>query len=920
MPTVNPSRNITALLLALAFFAWAPAATAQSVGPDHIIRFEEDFRKAGRDGVRIVMHRPPGTNGWDLRLVDMKDSSTLGVTRFPEWTGAAYYDYEAKPVTLSGAEILLFSAKPSSRRNAPPAASQFQVAHAYGQSPRGNGKIWKQIANTTYSELDGGTRLEVRDTNKRTELVRITTEESTFCGGDMGYHVFVPESMAFRTEIALEEALTETEKVKATLPQNKFEPSPYRGFYLWFSASSNRRNSDDSLTVIRPLELGDLSLETAWAESDPGDGREQWVTARLNTALKVRGVRIFPGVGSSEKEFRKYRRPKKLLIATGDGARFEVEIPDLPFRTLMARGGVFVELPRPIRTRCFSLVILDSRPALDKRFGEEHWKTTSVAMSEVTPVSELFGLPPDVAALVVVEMLLKKEDPAQARRLALLASPLGADLVDVLRDVVAEGTEEDRARVAPLLRYMPAEQAVPVLIELFRTIDSDDRSYLAVKRAMVTHREHVANQLVNMLTESPPEDDRKHADLLRLVGRLGAPEDIRPLIRRLGENGRQIRQERIRALTRGGAGMLEELFAVARTRPNTGAGHDALQALSSLGRQLHFRDQGAPPDADSLAVAYRKSKDRRDRLLALRGMRYFRSDAALELLPGVANTAEDPLVRRSALEAIARYPEREARLVLESSLNDPSPDVRIEAVQAIEHRSDRTRSVAALMSYVEDERWPQGLESGFGVIAAIGNERARQYLHTELLRTAPSKRAELIAQAFERNDKAIDAATVAEVLSREDRSFMLTRHLIDSLGVENSEQGQKLLIDIIESETPFPNFEPRRNEILEGRAILSLGRRRTFAARKLLLDLLHERKDSQSQKMLLRSLAFFEDESLIPELEVRKEAAPQGLQSAYQAAIDMIERRARIKSVEETVDAVDDRIQRVREAGENASD
>lgn len=919
--TVNSARArlspVVFTLTLLITLAIGATAAANPVGAGHVIRFDQEITNVGQRGVRVVMHKPAGDNGWSVHLLDRSSNEELAMTRVSEWVGAPYFDYGIESVRMDGADVILFSARPSSRRNAPPTADTLQLAYAYGEAgARAATMQWKEVARAEYSALDGGSSLEIRGEDSSTSLVLITTGESTICGGEFGLQAFVPSQMAFRTEISLDEATEGAQPLKSSLPDGKFERPILSNFYLWFSASSNRRNKDDSLTIIRPIELGDFDPSTAWTEGGSSDGSGQWVTTRINPALKTRGFRIFPGHMENETEFFRHRRPKRILIATDDGTRFSVEIPDVPYRTLESRGGLLVEFPEPLRTTCMTLILLDSRPAR-RNDAEAPWKSSSVAIGEVTPMSELHGLAQDVAALVTVEMLLKEGDPAKARRLALLSSPMGTELVRVLQRVVEGGSEEDRTRVAPLLRYLPSEEAVPTLMALFESIDSDDDSYMSVKRAMVTHREGAAKDLIAMLRNSPPTDDRKHVDLIRLVGRLGEPEDIRPLIRNLGQGKPKVRRERVRAIARGGPTMLDELFGIARNDVNSDAGYDALQAIQTLGRKLHFDAPALDDTEDALVVSYERADSARTRMMVLEGLKHFGHAGAAELLANVATRGVDPLVRKHAVEIVGRYPGNVARSALVRGLQDGSPDVRIEAARALEKRTAGDSSLSALKTYVARETWPQGLKSGYRAVASIGTAHSDQFMEESLVNNLGDPRAELIAGAMRHVDRPISPNVAKRALNSNERTYLLVRYVLDTLGTEDSEEGEQLLHELVQKRS-WSGFDERRSALLRQRAILALGRRRTPEARNALLNMLYTQEDDAVQKAALRALAFFIDESLIAELEVRKRSAPRRLENSFDSAIDMIEQRTQVADIQDTIDSVDERLEeRKKEARES---
>ena len=229
------TRLFTSLIATMLILISVPA-NAQSVGANDIVRYSREFNNMG-GGVEMFMHRAPAANGWSIRVVN-KRSKTLAVTTLPEWAGASYYEIAAVADKIGGAWVLTLEARPSLKMDAPPAAETYQAAFVFGKSPRTGRSIWKVLATASYSALDGGERLVFRQNQRsgQPELLRVTTSDSTFCGGEAGYQQFVPSKLAFRSELNQELLKEGASKVDIALPDQKFEEPLIRGYYLWYSA------------------------------------------------------------------------------------------------------------------------------------------------------------------------------------------------------------------------------------------------------------------------------------------------------------------------------------------------------------------------------------------------------------------------------------------------------------------------------------------------------------------------------------------------------------------------------------------------------------------------------------------------------------------------------------------------------------
>lgn len=842
-------------------------------------RFSESF-----DGVRppieVTLQRLPRESGWQARLLVGSSAQEAASAQFPEWAGAPYYDYDVELRSLGGVSVLLFEAIPATGRDAPGSASSFQALFAQ------RGRSWTLVTQTRYSLLDGGIRLEWSDNG---ELIRRTQDAGAFCAApslNAGYQRFIPTSLTFSS--AVDTDLIEsnaTTEANTLVPDAPFELEPYN-YSLWYAASSNQRNPDDSVTAIRPTEVGDLNGSTAWISGRPGENRGQFITARLNPALKLKGLRIFPGHGASESEFRKHMRPKKLLISTDSGG-FIANLPEVDYDTLTNLGGVQIRLPESVRSRCLSLLVLETYPALDR---SDPSSSRTIAIAEATPMTELHGIPADVAALVVVEMLLKQDDPGNTRRLAQLTSPIGPELAKVLDSVISSGNAEDIALVAPLLRYLPAEEAVPILFALFRTLPADHSAYPQVKRSMVANAEMSRNYLSSL----PPSElgPEKRIDLIRMIGRVGTVVDIRNLIENLGEDDKQLRQERIRAVVRGGEEVLPELFRFIATSKDAEARNDAFQATYSIARKKYYAAPSHVPGSEVLTQELNRSETSpRQRMLILTTLKHIAPSGGLDTLIQVLKSAQNPLERREAASSLGHYSQREARVALEEALRDPSPDVRIEAIVSLSKREDLSFSQAAILDFVDQDRWPEAQTAAFAALATIGSATAMSVLEEELLDEPASASATRAADAIRRADRPINVSVASSVISAPAVPFLTKRHIVDALGTTPGNESFGALTRVVDAK--FEELDEKRQDNLRTRAILSIGRHGTPQARKFLFELL---EDKDHQLSALRALAFFQDPALIDELREFQRINP-ALETEIQDTITMIERRLDVEGI-----------------------
>ena len=151
---------------------------------------------------------------------------------------------------------------------------------------------------------------------------------------------------------------------------------PLGGFH-WMAASSTRAAGSDARALGAPVELNDADVGTAWSEGLGGDGRGEFLTARATaTGYAIRGLRIFPGDGSSLEALRRKNRVRRFQVAFGPAReqRFDVEIPADPAADAARwKDAYWVPLPKPIVSSCVTVVVTDVTPGKDaappKSFG-----------------------------------------------------------------------------------------------------------------------------------------------------------------------------------------------------------------------------------------------------------------------------------------------------------------------------------------------------------------------------------------------------------------------------------------------------------------------------------------------------------------------------------------------------------------------
>jgi hypothetical protein len=165
-----------------------------------------------------------------------------------------------------------------------------------------------------------------------------------------------------------------------------------------------------------------------------------------------------------------------------------------------------------------------------------------------------------------------------------------------------------------------------------------------------------------------------------------------------------------------------------------------------------------------------------------------------------------------------------------------------------------------------------------------------------------SDRAKLASEALQRANHPISGELAARLIFSPNTDLRMRRNLVDLLGLDDSEAGEKVLLKLVQTAEPFADLHPRQNERLRHRAVLALGRRDTPGARKELLTIVREGASSDMKAIALRGLAFSTERSVVPELQVLRVSAAPELKDEFDQTIELIERRADIKELRQGIE------------------
>lgn len=880
----------------------------------------------------IYIHADDLTQSWRVTITQKErgELQELSSVSLPSWFGDSYYDYAVTILpTGTGKDVYaMLEAIPSTERGAPSTAFTMQLVWLVETPPRGNTR-WKYIDKAYQSDLDGGDALILRENaeSKLGELIR-SRERITkrFCGfinttDDAQLEYYNTGKRIFVTDIDVTTLLKGvSDSLRAFIPSRPFAKEDLYGYVNWVLATSDLRTPTDSTTILRPLELGDSDLSTVWSEGTPKEGRGEFVTATISAALPLKGFRIYPGHGANKTIWDTTPHPSKVLIGLSDGTRFIAEFPENSYEDMDGSGGMLVEFPSPQNTECLSVMLLEAHPAkksIGRRSSFEDTRayelaraqSKAVTIAELTPISVLEGLSPSARSREILTRFQREENQGRRENLIQLTRQDGTYIVESLRDLLSQ--KESPISVydaAMVLRSLDSEDAISLLIDLLAQTPPEGKDWRALRRAAAVHGEELAEPLWQRLQTLDPAQTRRRIDLTRLLGRIAPAELLEELIPLLGRGEERERNERIRAIAHGETMIVPALLDFIDTHLDSPAGKDALKNLEVLARRHGDTTLNEETSVQLIALTS-KAKTRRDTLRLIHVLEYTRPEGsesllARELLLG----SRDRHIRRAAASALKSYESEISGDALRQALVDPSPDVRITAIQSLMERPDRARIAPDIIRYVDYERWTEGIKPAIFYLATLDDPDIDDKLSGWILDSSVPKRAYLSAQAFERVRRAPKLATLTAHLFKPETPFNFRRQLVELLAWETSQEGEELLVEILTAKR-FNELEPpRRIALLERHVVMALGTRRSLRALPLFLKLLtDERQDIKLRRVILRSLSFYNEESLIDELKGLKRDAPSELFDMYDDTISTISRRIDIEGAKRSIEELEEK-------------
>ena len=444
--------------------------------------------------------------------------------------------------------------------------------------------------------------------------------------------------------------------------------------------STQKGDGQQASNLVAAQELDDKDPATSWSEALGGHGRGEVLIARGQPSrYRLRAIRILPGDAASKKAFAAANRLKSLLVVLSKDHRYLAEFPRDPLRD---RGKIqtpyWIMLPRPVATRCVSLIINEvyaGRQSGGKRGGGR------TAISEIQFFTDLeFG-----GGMKQLVKDLSSTDRRRADVAVTVLAQLGSTGVQAVGKEMAGASGITLWRMVRVLaRSRHVEAATPLAAAVPRLSARQQGEALEA----LTRLDAAAVEPLIKLLDHQDVPLQKVAQTLGTIGGSAARE---ALVTRVGSGDVTRRSAMVEGLARlRAAEDLDALvFAAVQARAPARRA-DLILAAGRLGRRI---PGGRVAAAVQLAGLWSKATDFEVRYRLLGAIGALDPAGHLPLLVTASRPAslKDSVLRWIAVQQVRRVKGAEATAALLLAAGDDSPRVRTTAAFAL---GDRPTSVA----------------------------------------------------------------------------------------------------------------------------------------------------------------------------------------------------------------------------------
>lgn len=795
------------------------------------------------------------------------------------------HDFKLERIELGGRGVLRFTAVP---RGDDADLVGLDSFHAWFDAAGANTLIWSGSVNA----LEPGARIEVTDLNAdgRKEIVLGEFDAQVlYCGRsqarlfpriwDFKKRRFVPAPFEPRLS-------DDTLVVKARLDTDAPGGSHFEDIVRFRSASSDVRDIRHGLNarVSLPTALGDRQPGTAWIEGAQGPGRGEFVTADTSRAFPMVGMRIFPGHGASDKAYAAHGRPARVLLTFAGGETIAATLPKATRYELAANGALYIEFPKPIASRCVTVMILD----VD---GGDRGPGT--AISEIAPLFQPDFLTRAEAIDTVIQTLAVEKDRRRRADLIRVAKNMGPEALPAVRTAFEHelGRDDRLPRLEPLIPLLAAltpEGVQEIATKLLAHPNLSNADLARLQRTISLETPEYADSLLEVaLDANAPELSRTRA--VQIVGRAIRPERVAALIPLLGRGERSLRTKVVRGVSRAPIEVADQLLNVAAADPGSLACHDALWALDRIVRRHNRGRFGTLDGAERILKVYNGTEDLRIRLRALKLLGRVEAPSADVFLVTVMESKEREEVRRLAAQALTHYNSEASTTALLRGLSDPSPTMRIACVKSLQSRPNLPKVVRGVRDYTRRESWKHGRAAGYQVLARSDLRDGADYLY-ELIDGADDDRAYDAIFALVAARAHVRPLALKPLITGTERPLRVRRKAVQALTFATDPDSEQLMTGIVTGEIEV-------EDELRPAAARGLGRRRSTAGLKALMGQVVDPTVPALQRACIRSLGFYtSDDALRILIGMRSKVdlrTRQLLEEAIDSITDRLEERRR---------------------------
>ena len=876
----------------------APTPSGQSVGVVVYIQNERNYAdepvqklyvdvlvgKSGATPRRRVLRRelPEGfANNYRYRLetIDLKRGDGRWVLRFEA-------DPDAKGLASDRDRFVMFMAGSARARE----LAVISVGRQDGIDP-------KQLV--TFEDIDQDGELEVIQIDKGRSIATCgdSWEKLFPLVWDFDGSRFKPAPLALALN---NQAPVVTARFSDAAPISSHFPSKTR-FHTSSSDYSDLKAPPGS-RLSRPTALSNNDLSQGWTEGAPGFGRGEFVTARVNPAFPIQGLRIVPGLVSSEARFVHHAVPRRLLLSFEDGTMVQVELPEADRVKLREEGGLYVELPAPVQSDCVTVTILDVWPPKRKlpRRGRDDGAHTS--LTEITPLNTMDFEERAAVIQKLVDQMLADKSSTRRRALETLAQDLGREMGPVIMKAQEEELAKPIAdahpeRLLALLNLLEPDEALEFMEKL---LDYPGvRSYhLATLQRNVAFKGRAYIEPLFELALDEERSERVRSSAARIVSRAAPPERMLELLPLLGIERAELRKSVVRGLTRAGFDAVDTLLGIAAD-PKTSAlaAHDALWAVERISRARFRGEPGKLPGGERLMTAYTNHDDVQLKIRALRLLRSVRVNNGDAFLATVLKSqTQRPEVQALAAEGLALYPTETSTDALLHGLDSDSPTIRIHAAASLKDRPNLPRVAKAIVAYSKRETWTRGLRHAYQILATTSAREGADTLYA-IIEGENDDRATMALKAINVTRSGALSLRLEPIIFNEGRDLKVRQQAIQALAWTEGTAGEALLIDMTRGTRSVPV------ELREA-ATRALGSRRSPAALQALLDVVDDPDPVAIQRAAIRVLAYYPADQALPKLNALRGQVDERTERTLKRTINAIKTRETLRDTRKKVNTI----------------